>query len=313
MLTACIPEAPHDNPMDPYLSKSDKDLKFSGMVYSQYQPYEPIENVKISVEDVGKYVYSNSSGLFEIEGLQENSYTFILQKANYKTDTLDISVNKQNLQQDFHLNALPQLSSIRYYSKKINTIFSAEPLITADIDIEVTDADGPGDIDSAQVVIDAFSFQANLKSVLPAGSFHISINEQDINTQNIHDLVEKPLWLNLTDKAGATNRVGPFYISRFIESSPQAISPAEQETVTQPLLFVWQEVQLPYNFTFEINIFKYQSGLSQLVFNQSGINPKATYLNYNSLLDNGIYYWTITIVDAHNNTSESKEAVFQIR
>jgi hypothetical protein len=128
VFTACIPDAPHDNPIDPYLSKSHKGLKFSGSVYSIYQPYQPLENVKISIENMGKYVYSNNSGQFEIDGLEEKIYQFILQKDNYHTDTLNIDINEQNLEQDFYLNALPRLSGIQYFSKKVSTIFSADPL-----------------------------------------------------------------------------------------------------------------------------------------------------------------------------------------
>jgi hypothetical protein len=310
---ACIPDAPHDNPIDPYLASSNNGLTFTGHVYTVYPPYQPLENVKVTLENGGKFAVTDNSGVFTIDDLDEKSYSFILQKENYQPDTLNVAVSSQNRTKDFYLNALPQLSAIQYYSHKVSTIFSADPVISAVIEMEVTDPDGPGDIDSARVIIDAFSFQANLQVTLPVGSFQMTISQQDISAYNIYALVEKALRIEISDKAGSKNNVGPFYMSRFIEIIPEAISPANQENVTQPVIFQWQDEKLPYPFTYEISIFKRESGLSQLVFSQSGINPQINYYNYNNLLGPGIYYWTIKIVDALNNSSESKEAVFQIR
>ena len=313
ILAACVPDAAHDNPADPYLSKSNSGITFSGTVYSMYQPYKILENVKVSLENIGRFVYTNSFGQFEIEGLQEQSYQLILFKEGYLSDTVMVEISAQNVQNDFHLNALPQLTSIQYYSTKRSTIFSTQPNISVGIEIEVNDPDGPGDIDSAQVRIDTFNFKSAFEAILPPGNFQLTIQEQDLEGYNIHDLVEKPLWIRLMDKAQGVNKAGPFYNSRFIEQIAQPVAPDNLETAIQPLFFVWEELALPYQFTFELNIYRRESGISQLIHTQHDINSTATDYTYNTILDNGTYYWTIKIVDSKMNSSESKEAVFQIR
>ncbi|MCB0282279.1 MAG: hypothetical protein KDF60_06840 [Calditrichaeota bacterium] len=126
-------------------------------------------------------------------------------------------------------------------------------------------------------------------------------------------LIEQPLFIIVKDKPGAIQRSGPFYLGRIIEDIAHPLSPDNQQTADQPLIFTWESIDIPIDFTYEIQVFRQQSGLQTLIYSKRNILSTATSSAFNQILPSGTYFWTLAVRDKLNNMSRSREAVFRVQ
>ena len=312
ILQNCIPEAPHDNPLDPSHFSSVNSSSVTGSVSTLYPPHTQLPDVTVFVKEAGRIVQTNNTGNFQIDNLNPGNYTVIASKENYQSDTLTVFLQtKTNLEiGPIYMNAVPQLKDIKYFSEIKSTIFSIDPLKNVVVDISVEDYDGVEDIDSVYAWAPDFSFKRAIDINDPDG---LVIQQTDSLGFNLDNLLESPLYIILKDKPGFKTTAGPFFIHRFITQNPVPVSPIDLEVALQPLFFTWEKVEHPYSFTYEINIVRHISNTREEVFKKTGISPNETSFSFNQILDNGFYFWQIAIRDNQNNLNQSIEAIFQIQ
>jgi hypothetical protein len=119
-------------------------------------------------------------------------------------------------------------------------------------------------------------------------------------------------FVRVADKAGATIAHGPVFLHRIIESAPVPQSPTDMQVVSGKPLFLWQSINLPYQFTHEIHIYQIFPGGSTLIKQIEKISPDISSYQYQQELQTGNYIWTIGVRDKLNNFCRSKEASFII-
>lgn len=315
LLTRCVPDAPHDNPFDPFLSGAKSGFSVHGNVYTYYQPYQAVQNAQVFIREAGYLVQTDAQGSFMIDDLEKQEYTFIISKQGFQTDTamIDLLDYQQNEDLSFFLNAVPQITAMHYYSEKISTIFESEPVVDVYNEIIITDADGTADIDSVKFCLPDFDLTFDFQKTSRADSMILRLEQKQLTTFNLHNLIEKAAYIVIKDKPGYKAAYGPFYLGRIIETTPQTVEPGDQQTAIQPIFFNWEQSNLPYDFTYEIYLYRQQSGLQSLVYQTTGISSEASSFGFSQILPNGIYFWTLAIRDKLNNMSRSQEAVFQVQ
>ncbi len=114
---SCVPDAPHDNPVDPANNLNINEINFSGSVFSFYQPFSGIEAAQIEIVEAGRKTMSDDQGFFRFGKLLKGTYTIITSKNLYQTDTLILELYTDLENQIINLNALPHISSFNYFSE----------------------------------------------------------------------------------------------------------------------------------------------------------------------------------------------------
>jgi carboxypeptidase-like protein len=312
LVYSCVPDAIHDNPLDPVNSSSLNTVSLSGSVFTLYAPHTQLPDVTILLKEAGRIAKTNSVGVFKIDNINAGKYTLIISKENYQGDSLSVTIGSENNveMEPVFLNAIPRLKSIAYYSEIKRTILSIDPLVSVLLEVSAIDFDGADDIDSLYAWIPGYSYKAVIDTNNADG---LEIHQNDSLGFDLFNLAEKPLFIVLKDRAGFKTTAGPFFIHRFITVEPFTRSPGDLEVAIQPLFFVWEKQELPFSFTYELTIFRQRSNQREQVFKQTGIDPKTTNYNFNLILDSGFYFWQIAIRDSKNNSSESIESIFQIQ
>lgn len=310
-LYGCVPDAPHDNPLDPFVNRTQSRETISGKVYSYYQPYQPLSQARIHIPQIKYLGYSDLDGSFYVDGLAKGSYQLIISKSGYQSDTLLAKAGENDL--SFFLNAEPQVKKVHYFSEKISTIFESEPVLSVTIEVVIEDADGASDIDSVFCSIPAFEMNMSFEKSSRVDSLILRIEQSSIPGQNLRTLIEQPLFIIVKDKPGAIQKYGPFYLGRIIEDIARPLSPDNQQTADQPLIFTWESIDIPIDFTYEIQVFRQQSGLQTLIYSKRNILSTATSSAFNQILPSGTYFWTLAVRDKLNNMSRSREAVFRVQ
>jgi len=307
-----VPEAPHGNPLDPDHFSSVNSSSIIGSVFTLYSPRTQLPGVTIFVKEAGRSVQTNNTGDFQIDNLNPGKYTIFASKENYQTDSIVVNLQtKTNFETEpFHLNAIPQLKDIKYFSE-VSYSFLSDPIIRVIADISVIDFDGAQDIDSVYAWIPDYSF----KMIIDTTEINDLVIEQtDSLGFNLFKLSDKPLFLVVKDKSGFTTTAGPFFVHQFIINTPQPKAPIDLDVAIQPLLFTWDKVEPPYSFTYEINLVRRTANGGQEVLPRiTGIGPDETSFSFNQILDSGVYFWQVAIRDSKNNLGQSAQAVFQIQ
>lgn len=310
-LNSCVPDAPHDNPVDPFLNQTQSRKSISGKVYGYYQPYQPLNQVQIYIPQAQYLGYTDADGAFWADDLKDANYQLILSKQGYQSDTVQVDAGDNDL--SFFLNAQPRVEILHYYSEKISTIFESEAVLNIEMEIRVNDADGAADVDSAYCSIPAFNMMLPFVKTGQVDSLILRIEQNSVPSLNLRKLVEQPVFILLKDKPGSTQKSGPYYLGRIVEEIALPLTPDNQQTADQPIIFTWKSQDIPFEFSYEIQIFRQQSGLQTMIYNKKNIASTATSSAFNQVLPSGTYFWTLAIRDNLNNMSRSREAVFRVQ
>jgi hypothetical protein len=103
---------------------------------------------------------------------------------------------------------------------------------------------------------------------------------------------------------------GPVYLFRVIESVPQLTSPMSNDTVGPQPSFVWPMFADGFPFEYLVMV------LSEAGNDTAWVSPRlpSSVLSAQlpESLTDGAYYWTLTVFDNFENSSRSKEGLFQV-
>ncbi len=308
---SCLPDAERDNPLDN--NNPGTYLRLDGIIYTYYPPYHVIKNAIIYMQPGSHVVMSDHNGAYCFEKVLAGNYTLTCQADSFEVDTVQVEISA-NTSHNFNLNGLPEISNISLTTHHLLRWYPPEDIYYLELSATVDDKDGTGDINFVHYQIPSENFCDTLQQGATAGEFNKQLLEGDMPAQSIQSLTGKEFIFYVCDKPGATVSSANHFLTRIIEKTPVLVSPVYMQHVqSPPINLKWEEVSLPYNFTYKIELF-IKNEINQFIkFDEiEKISADSTSFSYEPSLDAGDYYWILSIIDEFNNSSCSKEGGFVV-
>ncbi len=316
LAAGCLGDVEHTNPLDPMTPGFEEVGGVEGTTTQYYPPFRPLPSVEVILEPGGWITRSDAQGRFSFSEVSTGTYTLSAGREAYQAapdTTIEVRLG-QRTQLDLRLDGLPRLNQLRLSTHHVSRWWPQEDLYFLTIEAEVDDPDGVADLRNVWLEIPHFQFVDTLNTTATPGRFVRTLNETDLPGARLQALLGHPIIPKLQDQAGAINIWSPQTLSRIIEVTPQTLRPQEQQSLSdaQPTL-EWVSVNVPYDFTYQVDIVRVDANVQTLVQSYPGLSSDAAQLQVAEPLPGGTYYWTLLIEDTFGNQSRSKEAGFVIQ
>ena len=310
LVSGCIPDASHDNPIDPDSRAFSNSGTVSGNVLSFYQPYTGISGVLVTVQPSGVAGWTNSTGAFSISGVPAGTVRIIASRLGYLTDSVDSkSVVGSESKADIHLDALPVVGVCQVVTRKIDQWWP-HAVYSAVISGTVTDPDGLGDISGATLLVDTMKFA--MTYVPNQQLYQVNVDAATLPQGSLEWLVGKSFTVTARDRIGATTVGRPFFVTRIIHDAPIPIFPTALDTATASPELFWAQSTLQFPYSYKLELFRLDQGVPSLLWSVSNLSSSISSFQYLNRLSTGLFFWTISVVDDFGNLSRSKEASFYV-
>jgi len=258
----CLSEAPRDNILDPRSDDFENVGKISGTVSTFYQPYMPLVQAFLRIEPVGLSTQTNENGIFEISNVPSGSYTLKCLYYGYRADTLNLTINNDNHDVNFNLNALPVFEAITVNSHHVSRWFPSEDIYYLNFEVQVNDLDGLNEIDSVKIEIPSISFIDTLFTDGFSGLYRQTILDNQLPVQNIRSLEGIPMHFVCWDRVKNVTFSIEKFIPRIVQDVPVIIAPTALQIINNfPVEFSWQTIFLDYSFSLKIEIYQINIGI----------------------------------------------------
>jgi hypothetical protein len=310
IVSGCIPDASHDNPIDPDSKAFSNSGTLSGTVLSFYQPYTGISGALVTIQPSGVAGVTNSAGAFSISDVPAGNVRIIVSCLGYLTDTVDSkALVGANAKVDIHLDALPVVGVCQVVTRKIDQWWP-HAVYSILVSGAVTDPDGLGDIVGASLLLDTMKFAM---TYVPAQqSYQVSVDAINLPQGSLESLVGKQFTISARDRIGATSVGKPFSVSRIIQDAPIPLTPTALDTAgVSPQLF-WVQPTLQFPYSYKLELFRLDQGVPSLLWSAANLSSSLSSFQYPDRLSTGLFFWTISLVDEFGNLSRSKEASFYV-
>jgi hypothetical protein len=308
--SGCIPDASHDNPMDPDSKAFSNSGTISGNVLSFYQPYTGVAGALVTIQPSGAAVWTNQAGAFSVTGVPAGNVRIIASCPGYMTDSTSsqAAVGRES-KADIHLNAMPVVGSCQVVTRKIdqwwpNAVYSA--VVTG----AVSDPDGAGDVAGATLQIDTMKLAMTYDPAQRV--YQVTVNATSLPQGSLEWMVGKVLSVAARDRIGATAVGKQFSVSRIIQDAPIPTFPTALDTATATPELFWAQPSLPFPYSYKLELFRLDQGLPSLIWSTSNVSSALSSFQYPNRLSTGLFFWTIAVVDEFGNLSRSKEASFYV-
>jgi len=311
ILGGCAPDAPHDNPIDPGSPGHKTDAALSGIVLSFGLHSSGVPNALVAILENGTAQYTDANGNFSFANAPSGNVTLVVSKSSYMSDTVLVNLTAgTNFKDTLYIDPLPQVSSAQVVTSRIDQWWPA-PVYSALVTAVAVAPDGLGfDTSAVFVKVDSLTFKMNS---VDARNWQAEINSSQLPNQDLQWLVGKEFIIYATDQERGTGASTGFYVTRLIETDAILTSPIYPDTASSHPEFTWQQQTLPYDYTYQLQIYQVNSGTQTPVGSPIGISSDSGSYVYLDSLAAGQYSWTITIVDNFGNSSTSKEASFLVQ
>jgi hypothetical protein len=320
--TGCVGDLPRDNPLDPRSDQYQPKGRIEGLITRQYPPYPPLAGVMVylwpeaDTLTQGRTTRSNATGRFTFDGIPPGRYRLWVQAAGYRAlqDTQHVEVfANQTLTTTFRLNALPYFAAYMLTTVHISRWWPQTDLYRLEVEAHVIDPDDLRDVIRVWLKIPVLQFVDTLQSLQPAGRFFSMIPAEALPTSSLHALLGYDLYLGALDRNGDTVYTPALRLSRIIDPVPTALEPRGLAVVdtTQPLLR-WERLSMPFAFTYRIDVVRREADVDIPIVTLDNLSARRDSVRIPQPLAPGVYYWTVSVVDAFGNRSRSKEAGFQV-
>lgn len=312
ILIFCVPDPPHSNPLDP-IYKAETTVQITGRVFQKNNPYLPLDSCFLLLTPGNYFTFSDEMGHFVFDKLIPGSYQVVTFKSHYQPDTTTFHTDSLTSQLLLiYLNGLPFIKRLYFYSQFIDQWWP-DPYHEIVLNLIADDPDGINDIQDIRLDIPEFDIQNSLSVSNRIDSFSISLQATKFPDGNIFNIIGKQVYIELIDYSGGAQKEGPFFIYRIFETSPIPLSPTGLASVNNQPILRWQEFLAPFNFYFEIQIFRIVAGIPNLIYYHKNISSAQNEYQYPGTLSTGQYFWVIWVKDEIGNLSRSKEASFQVQ
>lgn len=304
LLVSC--DAPRDNPFDPKSVNYEKPYTTRISVKSLYPPNTGISDALILIQNLNLSGVTNASGYVDWEHQKVDSLkTLVLIDGYFEKQSIFKPIQLQN---DFFvlINAKPQLQEGKLISIYDN--FRNQTYVS--FNAQITDADGQTDIIDVVLNLNDKTFRDTLVFENPdlyVTQFNIKELPGSITPSSLPELEFSLFVENIN---GDSIAFEPFRIIRVIEIKLTPIQPNSESTVIDEILFKWDKVNLKYEFTYQILLYRL-TGIVELVEVITNIDSQASEFLLDdplilSNLSDGVYFWLLQVRDQAGNLCQSE-------
>ncbi len=310
----CVPEAPHDNALDPYHSSAaESGIELVGEVIQKVEPHSPISDCLVLLLPEQRFDTTSTDGRFRFMNILPGLHHVIVNKSGFDSDTFQIIPDTvQRNPVHFPINGRPVIKKTKVYSQYIDQWWP-DPVVFINFETIVEDSDGMSDIEDVQIEIPAFNLIRSLTNTARPDSFSLQLSDTDFPDNNIFSAIGKKIYFIVTDKSNSQTFSDPNYLIRIIDTSPETIEPSALQTVGPRPILQWRSYLAVYPFTYEVSVFFVTAGIPVLIHYQNEIDLTVHQYQYPDSLVAGTYFWTVAIRDELENLSRSKEASFLVQ
>lgn len=310
-LGGCVSDVPHDNPLDPFSSNPLTGAKLSGRVVLKNNVSVGIAGATVLMLPGTSMVETDSLGYFVFTNSQTDVQAVVVRKVLYVSDTTAVTlVRGESRKMTIELNAVPTVLLVHIVTRKID-LWWPNPIYSAYISASADDLNGVNDIDTVWVGVDSLNF--GMAYSVSEKLFQTIIYASQMPTNTLEWMIGRSCIIRVRDKANAVGESAPAYGARIIEDEATPISPAALDTVSSPPEFQWTPPSSLFPFSFTITVVRLDAGTQSVVWTQSGIGSYMRTFQYPAVLQDGLYFWTISIVDEYGNIAQSKESSFIVK
>lgn len=316
-------EAARDNPLDPLSEGFRDEGSISGRVTGLYPPFPGRPNVQVRLVPVGPVerpelaTRTDGDGQFVLADVPAGPYAVMAEQEGFAGDVDTVAIAAGTVAEVMiQLDALPVVTEQSVRSVHILRWFPLSPVFQLEVEAVAEDPDRPQDLAGASLVVPDLGFSAELVETEPGtGVFAATFDESDLPAPGVEALLGQTLRIEAHDASGNAGLGPPHSLVRIIEQSPQPLSPQSEDVDTSTPTLVWQPAQLPFAFTYRVEVFVINAaGIPTLIEQHDDIDPNQTSLKVQEELASGEnHVWTLWVVDAFGNRSRSREAGFVVR
>lgn len=305
-------DAPRNNPLD--VNNPDRKLGLiEGRVLTQSLPYKPLPTATISFSGDGHWTTCDEHGKFKLDNLKLQPGWLFFEKSGYHPDStyIDWQGNKSKYV-EMHLNALPVVDSLIFYSSITNRYPSVQKL---ELFIRAWLWDQDNDVDSVFLVCPALQATLNLRFNASEKFFErerITLNE--LNLELPDEIIGHTFTLKVKDLQGRQKDLAQTQIKRIIREEVDLKSPANNEVVSTKPTLRWQPLNLDYDFTYTVEV-RTNEVDPQLVWSKKGLAPTTSSIEVDQSLPKtpiNQYIWAVWVIDRFGNRARSKFKSFQV-
>ena len=302
LLMQCISDAPRTNILDPALSNNPV-IKVEGNV-TRLNATTAIPEAKVFIVGRDARTLTTQSGAYALQAeLPDGDYQIGCAAEGFSADTVVVSLKAGSpTKLDFHLNALPEISSVSLLTRHVGSFIPPNQLF-ADLTVTADDPDGFSDIQSVLVEIPAFGFSDTLQFLPLQQQFFIRLTPALVGVNSLERLEGIPIAVIARDSRNAAQHSEGHKISRIIREIPKTTAP--NGAAAQPIQFLWQSFLRPYPFTYRIEIYPNVNIALPPVAIIDEIPSTETTATLTDILSDGEYYWVLYVVDQFGNYSRS--------
>lgn len=310
----CLGDAPRGNPLDPESDNFTDAGRVVGRATRYYAPHAPVAGVEVRLTPGPYMAHSREDGHFEFRDVPSGRYRIVAEKADFAVaeDSVTVLLG-ETTEKEMRLGALPRVVDLALETVHISRWWPVDDLYLLEVSATVEDPDGIADIEAVWLEIPEFGFTDTLQSTRSHDRFATSLNAARLPTRSLHGLMGHAIYIRARDRAGYGGGTDGRQLVRIIEETPVASTPRTMEVVDPRPVLTWEPEDLPYPFTFRVDIILAETNVQPIVQTVAGIASTDTTVRLPEALPPGNYQWTISVVDAFGNRSRSKEAGFEVR
>jgi hypothetical protein len=316
-------DAPRENPLDPLSEGFRDEGAISGRVTGLYPPFPGRPGVQVRLIPVGPAgrpelaTRTDDDGRFALNDVPTGPYVMEADEEGFAGAADTVSVTAGAVAEAMiQLDALPVVTEQSLRSVHILRWPPLEPVFQLEVEAAAEDPDRPQDLAGASLVVPDLDFSAELVETEPGtGVFAATFDERELPAPGVESLLGQTVRIEARDVSGNAGLGPPQSLVRVIEQSPQTQSPQFPDVVSTRPTLVWQPAQLPFAFTYRVDVFVVNAaGIPRLFDRYENIDPNQTSIQVEEELASGEdHFWTVWVVDAFGNRSRSREAGFTVQ
>ncbi len=298
-------DAPRQNPFDPKASNySDNQPELiTSKIYVKhlFPPFNPIAHANIIIPDLHLFLTTDAQGLITFEHLPVDSFLILTDVEGYFNRQITFKTLPNN-EYTIYLNARPQVEQVQFISTYTN-FEQSNSTTNLSFSATIQDPDGPMDVNRVMLKNDSYHFALELKRDANDNSYFsadFAVHDIAKDLSNAQ-LPELNFYLVVQNLNNDSVTVGSYTIRRVIETELQLLSPAEGQTVRDSVVFKWVNPELPYDYVYNIQLYKSPS--FKQIFYRDIAGDKSQFVVKN--LSKGQYIWSLQVQDKLGNVCQS--------
>lgn len=318
-LAAAGCDAPHDNPLDPRATRPVVEGRVEGRATGIYPPFPGrggvrVRIVPLSAPVVAEHVVTTApDGTFFVDDLPGGTYAVRVDEPAFRpaADTVAVTAGAVAVAA-LQLDARPVVTAQAVRTVRIAR-WNFEPAFRLEVEATATDPDRDTDLDGAALVVEALGLRLPLTETAP-GRFAATIEASALPGGRVQSLLGQTLRIEAVDIGGNVGTGAPLALVRAIEQEPQTLRPALSEILkVNPPTLEWRDASLPFEFTYSVEVSVLDpASIPTRVALVEGVAPTRLTQALAAPLPPGTYVWTVWVVDAAGNRSQSKPAAFVV-